>query len=61
MKTPFAHAFDCMQVGRWMLALKRKSPGSPGLFAVWWRRRELNPRPPVLSLELYMFSVSLLI
>jgi hypothetical protein len=40
---------------------KQKSPGSPGLFVVWWRRRELNPRPPVLSLELYMFSVSLLI
>ncbi len=22
----------------------------------WWRRRELNPRPPVLCLRLYMLS-----
>jgi hypothetical protein len=34
--------------------------GSPETLG-WWRRRELNPRPPVLSLEVYMFSVSLLI
>ena len=23
---------------------------------IWWRRRELNPRPPVLCLWLYMLS-----
>ena len=25
-------------------------------FFIWWRRRELNPRPPVLCLWLYMLS-----
>jgi len=40
----------------------KKAPEIRGFLLVgWWRRRELNPRPPVLSLEVYMFSVSLLI
>jgi len=42
--------------------ITKKAPEIRGFLAVgWWRRRELNPRPPVLSLEVYMFSVSLLI
>ena len=40
----------------------KKAPEIRGFLLVgWWRRRELNPRPPVLSLEVYMLSVSLLI
>ena len=35
------------------------SPGSTG--AKWWRRRELNPRPLVLYLWLYMLRFRLLI
>ena len=26
-----------------------------GLFCIWWRRRELNPRPSALCLPVYMF------
>ena len=35
----------------------RKNPNRERLgFSYWWRRRELNPRPSVLCLWLYMFS-----
>ena len=42
-----------------------KNPNPVGLrFCYWWRRRELNPRPPVRCLRLYMlrsvFKFSLL-
>jgi|GEM_PF-3931047 len=34
----------------------KKAPKIRGLILFgWWRRRELNPRPPALCLEIYMF------
>ena len=37
----------------------KKGPGGP--FFIWWRRRELNPRPLMIYLWLYMLSFRLLI
>ena len=35
----------------------RKNPNRERLgFHYWWRRRESNPRPQVLCLEIYMLS-----
>lgn len=35
----------------------KKAPADRGFSqGVWWRRRELNPRPPALTHWLYMLS-----
>ena len=37
-------------------AKTKKGRPKATLSRFWWRRRELNPRPPVLCLWLYMLS-----
>ena len=43
-------------------AVRQKKPNRERLgLHYWWRRRELNPRPPALDHWLYMLRVRLLI
>ena len=65
------HKFAWMPMDQYGCDRHKKAP-FPGLWGVsvdldgpletlgWWRRRELNPRPPALGLEIYMLSVLLL-
>lgn len=39
-----------------VMGIKKAAEKISGLFNVWWRRGELNPRPPALVHQLYMLS-----
>ena len=60
---PVHHAYALLRrpfpsgAGSAVTAAKNKKGHLKVTFSVlWWRRRELNPRPPVLCLWLYMLS-----
>jgi len=37
-------------------AVRNKQPAMTAGWMNWWRRRELNPRPQILRLRIYMLS-----